>query len=74
METLYPLAVLGDEVALSFTHPSRVFLIETTIKSEIAFDLEKALEYVPVEERADLPTITRRLHMIAQGKGGELVF
>jgi hypothetical protein len=40
METLYPLAVLGA-VALSFTYPSRMFLIETTMKSEIAFDLEK---------------------------------
>jgi hypothetical protein len=53
IETLYPLIELGD-VALSFTYPSRVFLIETTRKSEIAFELEKALEYVAAEDRAEL--------------------
>jgi hypothetical protein len=72
-ETLYPLVELGD-VALSFTYPSRVFLIETTMKSEIAFDLETALEYVPVEDRAELTReYQTRLHMIAQGKVRELV-
>jgi hypothetical protein len=74
METLYPLVELGD-VALSFTSPSCVFLIETTMKSEVAFDLESALEYVPFEYRAELAhEYETRLHMIAQGKGGELVF
>jgi hypothetical protein len=72
METLYPLIELGD-VALSFTYPCRVFLIETTMKSEIAFDLEKALEYAAAEDRAELPgEYQTRLHMVAQGKGGEL--
>jgi hypothetical protein len=74
METLYPLVELGD-VALSFTYPSRVFLIETTMKSEIVFPLEKVLGY---EAAGDRPELTQdyetRVHMTAQGKGGELIF
>jgi hypothetical protein len=52
-----------------------VFLIETTMKSEIAFDLEKALDYVTVEDRAELTNeYETHLQMIAQGRGGEVVF
>jgi hypothetical protein len=73
METLYPLVELGD-VALSFTYPSRVFLIETTMKSDIAFELEKVLEHVPGENRAELThEYEARLHVIEEGKGGELI-
>jgi hypothetical protein len=43
-----------------------MFLIETTMKSEIAFDLGKALEYVPVEDRAELAReYQTRLDMVA---------
>lgn len=71
METLYPLVELGD-VALSFTYPSRVFLIETTMKSDIAFELEKVLERG--ENRAELThEYEARLHVIEEGKGGELI-
>jgi hypothetical protein len=73
METLYPLIELGN-VALSFTYPSRVFLIETTMKSDIAFELEKVLEHVPGENRVELThEYEARLHVIEEGKGGELV-
>ena len=73
METLYPLIELGN-VALSFTYPSRVFLIETTMKSDIAFELENVLEHVPGENRAELThEYEARLHVIEEGKGGELV-
>jgi hypothetical protein len=66
METPYPLVELGD-VALSFTYPSRVFLIETTMNSEIAFDLKKALEYLAAEHRAELThEYGTRLHLIAE--------
>jgi hypothetical protein len=52
-EPLYPLAVLSN-VALSFTYPSRVFLIETRVGSEIAFEADRALEYAPAGLRAGL--------------------
>jgi hypothetical protein len=58
-----------------FTYPSHVFLIETTMKSEIASDLEKALDYAPAVDRAELTDEYRtRLHMIRQGRGADLVF
>jgi hypothetical protein len=41
-------------VAISFTYPSKVFLIEATTGFEIAFEIERALEYVPAGERADV--------------------
>jgi len=43
-EPLYPLAVL-EGLALSFTYPSGVFLIETPMKSEIALDANPAMEH-----------------------------
>lgn len=52
-DALYPLAVTGD-VALSFTYRSRVFLVETPMKSEIAFDADRALECAPAGERGGL--------------------
>jgi hypothetical protein len=53
METLYPLIEQGT-FALSFTYPSQAFLIETTIKSEIQFEVEEALDYELIEDRASL--------------------
>ena len=66
METLYPLVEPGD-VALSFPCPSRVFLIETTMKSEIVFDMEKVLGYLSAEDTAELTQeYQTRLRMVAQ--------
>jgi hypothetical protein len=53
-EPLYPLALIGDVAAVSFTYPSRVFLIETGMGSEIAFDVDRAMECAPADQRAEL--------------------
>jgi hypothetical protein len=52
-EPLYALPELGD-VALSFTYPSKVFLIETRIGSEITFEPDEAFDHVPAADRAEL--------------------
>ena len=73
-EPLYPLAVLSN-VALSFTYPSRVFLIETGMRSEIAFDLDRALEYASAGLRAGLRAeYERRVLVVRQSKGADPVF
>ena len=53
LEPLYPFPPLAG-VTISFTYPSGVFLIETLAGSEIAFEVERALEYVPAGDRADV--------------------
>ena len=40
LERLYPPQAGG--VAISFTYPSKVFLIETTARCEITFELDRA--------------------------------
>jgi hypothetical protein len=50
LERLYPLPQMGN-VAISFTYPSKVFLVETNSRCEITFELDKALEYVPSGDR-----------------------
>jgi|HubBroStandDraft_6_1064221.scaffolds.fasta_scaffold171141_2 hypothetical protein len=70
-EPLYPLAVIGDVAALSFTYPSRVFLIETPKKSEIAFEADRALEFIPAGSREPLTDeYQRRLHNIRRSHSG----
>lgn len=53
LEPLHPLPQIGS-MAISFTYPSKVFLIETTSRCEITFELDRALEYVPAGHRADV--------------------
>jgi len=68
-EPLYPLAVIGDVAALSFTYPSRVFLIETRAGPEIAFDAGRAMESEPATGRAELiREFERRVQVVRQAK------
>jgi hypothetical protein len=39
---------------LSFTYPSRVFLIETRVGSELGFEVDRAMEFAAGGLRAEL--------------------
>jgi hypothetical protein len=73
-ESLYPLVDLGN-IAIAFTYPSRVFLIATTMRPEIEFEAEKALEHAAADIRDDLRIdLASRLQTIKSGNGADLVF
>jgi hypothetical protein len=77
MEMLYPLIELGD-MALSFTYPS-LPIPRVPDRSDLEVGdrvrLGEGVGLLPGEDRAELlHEYETRLHMVAQGKGGQLAF